>query len=944
MLRQTTGCLLLSILATALSPGFAADSLRVGAFDVDASPPVGSPLAYDPTREVTTPLSCRGIVLLGTEAPIVLCAVDWIGIANDGQRIFREQLAMAAGTTPERVAVHTLHQHDAPRCDFSTVALAAEHGVDRTPFDVAFARDVIQRAAKEVERAVQEARPATHIGLGTGRIEQVASNRRILGDDGKVRHVRWTAMKDPAIRAFPEGVVDPLLRMISFWDGEQPLVVLTWYATHPQSYYRTGQANPDFPGLARNARQRTTGIPHVHFNGAGGNIGAGKYNDGSPENRQVLADRMDAGMRQAWDDTRRLPIAPGDVRWDAAPVVLPPAEHLDEAALLAELQDADRPAASRVSAASRLIWLRRCRSGEPIDVGCLHLGPARVLHLPGELFVEYQLAAQALRPDLFVALAAYGEYAPGYIGTAIAYQQGGYETSPGASLVAPGVETVLMDAIRRLLDAGDAAPQALGVAAAAREVSAARTAEEPPLRIGVAEADITPPEGFPMAGYYHERLATGTHDPLKARAIVFRDDQETAALVVCDLTGIAVDLSTEVRRRASERTGIPPGRIIVSATHSHTAPDYTRDLYEYLGEAARKDNAPPRYAERLIEGIVGAIARAHESAIPVVLDAGTRPQGVPVAFNRRFVMRDGSVRTWMRLDDPEVVRAAGPIDPEAGVVVVRSHADETPLAAITNFALHLDTVGGTRWSADYPYHIEQALRKRLGPDVVSVFGTGCCGDINHVDPSRRERNSTEFIGDALSANIAAALTELTRLDRPRLRVASTGVMLPLQEVAPADLPRATEFLRTARAGGRVDFFDLVGAYKAVLLDQLRNPTPAVLAADHINWGLTRTWAGVGDHLPVEVHVIGLGADLAIVCLPGEVFVDLGLAIKRASPFRTTLVIELSNCVETVYVPTRAAYAGGGYEVANSMLQPGSGEMLVEAALRLLREAAQHPAP
>jgi hypothetical protein len=303
-------------------------------------------------------------------------------------------------------------------------------------------------------------------------------------------------------------------------------------------------------------------------------------------------------------------------------------------------------------------------------------------------------------------------------------------------------------------------------------------------------------------------------------------------------------------------------------------------------------------------------------------------------------MRDGSVRTWMRLDDPDVVRPAGPIDPEVGVVVVRSVPDEAPLGALTNFALHLDTVGGTLWSADYPYFIEQALHKRLGPDVVSVFGTGCCGDINHVDPSRRERNSTEFIGTALAASITAALAELSRLDRPRLRVASATVPLPLQEVAPADLPRATELLRAARAGSRVEFFDLVGAYKTVMLDQLRNPVPAVQTADHINWGLTRTWAGVGENLPVEVHVLCLGDDLAIVCLPGEIFVDLGLAIKRASPFRTTLVIELSNCVETVYVPTRAAYAGGSYEVANSALQPGSGEVLVEAALRLLREAAQ----
>ena len=451
-----------------------AGPLKVGTFDVDASPPIGSPLAYDPTKEVTTPLSCRGVILIGAEAPIVLCAVDWIGISNDGQRVFREQLAAAAGTTPDRVAVHALHQHDAPRCDFSIDELAAAHGIAEAPFDSAFARDVIRRAAEAVKRAAAEARAVTHLGLGIGRVEKVASNRRILGPDGKVKHVRWTAMKDPVIRGFPEGVIDPQLRMISFWNGDQPLVALTYYATHPQSYYRTGGANPDFPGLARNARQDATDVPHIHFNGAGGNIGAGKYNDGSHENRQILADRVADGMKQAWEQTKRLPITSDEVRWETVDVALPAAEHLDEEQLRAELQSDDRPAAARVAAARDLIWLQCCRRGHTIDIACLHLGQARVLHMPGELFVEYQLAAQQMRPDLFVAMAAYGEYAPGYIGTAIAYAQGGYETSPGASLVAPAVESVLVSAMHALLDASDREPERLGVEASQREVKAVR--------------------------------------------------------------------------------------------------------------------------------------------------------------------------------------------------------------------------------------------------------------------------------------------------------------------------------------------------------------------------------------------------------------------------------------------------------------------------------------
>jgi len=429
----------------------AAEPLRVGTFDVDASPPIGSPMAYDPTKAVEVPLSCRGIVLVGAEKPIVLCAVDWIGISNGGQRVFRERLAAAAGTDVDRVVVHTLHQHDAPRCDFAADELLRQMGVVETNFDSIFARYVVTRAAAAVREAVANAEPVTHVGLGEGTVEKVASNRRILGPDGRVLHTRFTATQDPEVRAFPAGTIDPHLKLISFWNDERPIAALSYYATHPQSYYRTGLANPDFPGLARNARQAATGVPHIHFNGAGGNIGAGKWNDGAKENRQVLADRVAAGMQAAWDATKKSPIEAADLRWSTEPVVLPVAAHLDEAALVAVLGDKSAAPAERNAAASNLVWLRRCQSGESIDIACLALPGARVLHMPGELFVEYQLAAQKVRPDLFIAMAAYGDYGPGYIGTEIAYGQGGYETSERASRVAPQVEGVLMGAMHKLL-------------------------------------------------------------------------------------------------------------------------------------------------------------------------------------------------------------------------------------------------------------------------------------------------------------------------------------------------------------------------------------------------------------------------------------------------------------------------------------------------------------
>ena len=441
----------LSTLNAASGRAPAQEPLKVGIFAVDASPPVGSPLAYDPTKEVTLPLSCRGIVLLGQGEPIILCAVDWIGIGNDGQTEFRDALAKAAGTQAERVAVHTLHQHDAPHCDFSADRLLATYGIQQEVFDAAFARRVMQETASAVRQAVAQAKPVTHVGIGQADVQKVASNRRILGPDGKVQFVRYTACADPEIRDKPVGTIDPMVKIISLWNGDTPLVALSNYATHPQSYYRTGQVNPDFPGMARDQRQQETGIPHIHFDGAGGNIGAGKWNDGAHENRQVLANRVADGMKRAWENTQKTSVSAADLGWKVVPVALPMSPHLDGPSLMAQLKNAQLPARQRARAANDLAWFFRCIVKDTIDVSCLRLGSARILHLPGELFVEYQLAAQAMKPDDFVALAAYGDYGPGYIGTKVSYAEGGYETSPTASLVDPSVEELLLDVIKQLL-------------------------------------------------------------------------------------------------------------------------------------------------------------------------------------------------------------------------------------------------------------------------------------------------------------------------------------------------------------------------------------------------------------------------------------------------------------------------------------------------------------
>jgi hypothetical protein len=210
---------------------------------------------------------------------------------------------------------------------------------------------------------------------------------------------------------------------------------------------------PDFPGIAR--LLRTQDLPsalHVCFTGAGGNVAAGKYNDGSPANRVTFALRLAAGMRAGYDEAvaDRHAITAADVGWASEPVVLEVRKELEQASLAAAIKaNADR---GTMNDADALAYLTRVESGRPIDVTCLRLGDVRMLHMPGELFVEYQLAAQEMRPDLQVMMAAYGDYGPGYIGTAAAYAQGGYEVEVRSSSVGPQAEEALTAAMQTLLE------------------------------------------------------------------------------------------------------------------------------------------------------------------------------------------------------------------------------------------------------------------------------------------------------------------------------------------------------------------------------------------------------------------------------------------------------------------------------------------------------------
>jgi hypothetical protein len=428
--------------------------LRIAYFRADVTPPLGSPLDHgvlQPAKEIVDPLSARGVVLLGAGKPIVLAAIDWTGVANSSWDEWRAALAAAAGTDPSRVSVHTLHQHDAPAYDGDAERLLARYQRGGLQIDLAFSRAAIARVAAAVRGAVARPQTVTHVGLGRARVDRVASNRTILGPDGKFLYGRMSASRDPRAQAAPEGVIDPDVRLIGFWNGGRPLLAITFYATHPQTFYGKGGVSADFVGMARSLRESALpGVPHIHFNGAGGNVAAGKYNDGSPEMRPILARRLADGMEAAWRAAAKAPVAAADIGWRSRPVALPPADRLQPAGKLLDLiRDPASTYRVALNAARDLAWLELCQNGRRLPASRLRLGDADVLFMPGELFVDYQLAAQAMRPSDFVAMAAYGDYGPGYIGTRAAYEQGGYEVR--SSRTAPDVEDVLTAALRELL-------------------------------------------------------------------------------------------------------------------------------------------------------------------------------------------------------------------------------------------------------------------------------------------------------------------------------------------------------------------------------------------------------------------------------------------------------------------------------------------------------------
>jgi len=433
------------------------------------------------------------------------------------------------------------------------------------------------------------------------------------------------------------------------------------------------------------------------------------------------------------------------------------------------------------------------------------------------------------------------------------------------------------------------------------------------LRVGRAAVRITPPAGIPMAGYYSVRLAEGTHDDLYSKAIVLEQDGARVALVACDLVAIEDSVAKTARQKIEQITGIPGGNVMISATHSHTGPLMREGFLSAI------EGPPLQIARKYLTDLPNLIARSVEQAKadlqPARASAGIGQEGA-LSFNRRFLMKGGKIGWNPAKMDPNIIRPLGPIDPDVPVVYFETPATK-PLASYVNFAMHLDTVGGALFSADYAYPLSTLLGKLKGPDMLTLFTIGTAGNINHRDvqnPSPQKGFAeAERIAGVLAGEVLKTYSRLKLLETAAPQARSENLKLDLPAIQPGDAAKARQIVAKLGKADAPPFLDQVNAFKVLDIA-----------------------SRVGRGLEAEVQVIALGNQIAWVGLPGEIFVELGAAIKKGSPFPHTIIAELANGL-IGYVPNRTAYAEGAYEVVSARCAAGSGEALAEAALRLLHQ-------
>ena len=428
------------------------DPISIASFTLDVTIPKNHRcmgILPQKSISVSDPLYVHGFVLTGSGKPIAVAAVDWCEIRNASYDLWRDTIAEVIGTTRERVLVSSLHQHDAPVIDHEAAKLLDDVGLANELFDSEFHQQVLQRLKETIALAMKEPISVTDVGYAETVVEKIASNRRIVAAEGSVSFARGSSSgRDPQMREFPDGLIDAKLRTLSFWNGEKCLLEYHSYATHPMSFYGKGVVSSDFVGLARQRRQRDDRSVHqIYASGCSGDVTAGRYNDGTPESREQLIERLYQAMVEARVNARKVPLA--EVQLRVVPLELEytkdPKLQPDE--LRKELKDNSLPVEKRILAAMGLASAERVAAKRAIDLPMIDFGITRLVLFPGESFVGYQHIVQEYSPDCPVIPVGYGECWTGYLPTESAFRDGFNESW---LWVPPGSEDRIREALSKL--------------------------------------------------------------------------------------------------------------------------------------------------------------------------------------------------------------------------------------------------------------------------------------------------------------------------------------------------------------------------------------------------------------------------------------------------------------------------------------------------------------
>lgn len=432
----------------------------------------------------------------------------------------------------------------------------------------------------------------------------------------------------------------------------------------------------------------------------------------------------------------------------------------------------------------------------------------------------------------------------------------------------------------------------------------------PPLSVGIAQIDYTPNIGLPLMGNFRDDYAArGVHDPLYARAIVFADAANTkAAILSLDICMLDRHNVALMRNFIAARSDIPPDHVLIAATHTHSAPAPFK-----LGSLPQTDQ---HEVKAFLEKAAAAVLHADADRKPAQIGIGQCTE-TRLAFNRRLRCKDGNTHVnWEQLDPDFVVEPLGPTDPQLTVLSVLR--DDRPQAAIVNFGLHPAILAGDNWlySADYPGYLAQAMARLFGPDFVTLFLNGCCGNVNHLDyadPTQgRGYQMTQRVGYMLAVAAHQAIETRRPLSDGPLAVATRRV--PLERIPIDEQQRRW--------------------CESVIEDAAKNPTKGqVDGLPDEYYAHARLAMYHAQNAPDEVEVMAIRiGSLAIVGLPGEIFCEFGLNLKENSPAEHTIVLELANDA-IGYIPTQQAFEQGGYEstTGTTRYKKGAGDKLVAAA-------------